>query len=65
MILDDWDSVVDAYQLDQEKGLVADNVCNQSLNDNACLRIIKTKYLDKEKEPVMSVEQDLLKETTI
>ena len=45
MILDDWDSVVDAYQLDQEKGLVANNLCN-SLNDNACLRIIKTKYLD-------------------
>ena len=45
MITDDWDSVVDAYLLDQEKGLLASNVTN-SLNDNACLRIIKTKYVD-------------------
>ena len=45
MITDDWDSVVEAYQLDQEKGLLAANQTN-SLNDNACLRIIKTKYVD-------------------
>jgi hypothetical protein len=34
--------VVEAYQLDKEKGFQASNA-TQGLNDNACLRIIKTK----------------------
>lgn len=37
LIVDDWDSVVEAYQLDT-------NSVQPNLNDNACLRIIKHNY---------------------
>jgi len=43
MIEDDWDSVVDAYQLDQDQGKLAANPTS-SLNANDCMRIIKNKY---------------------
>lgn len=54
MIVDDWDSVVDAYQLDQERGKLAANQSN-SLNDNGCMRIIKTKHSKIENDDKVSL----------
>jgi len=48
LIEDDWDSVVDAYNLDKDVGQLAQST--STLNDNACLRIIKTKYVHQKEE---------------
>ena len=55
MIEDDWDSVVDAYNLDantqdkiQQKLL---NSISQWDNENACLKIIRQKHEKKKEQP--------------
>lgn len=47
MIEDDWDSVVDAYNLDAE--LKENKLQKQSIsfNENACLKIIRSKHQQK------------------